>query len=107
MKPREQRQQLVKVLEKATTQKRRLREVGEVLRRKKPSSLPQLSSLKVRVVRRRKRTEARKRRKKRRLSLNLPPQSPRAKRRRPRRKPLRKMIGWMKRRKSSELVVEI
>ena len=87
--------------------KRRLREVGEVLRRRKPSSLPQLSSLKVRVVRRRKRTEARKRRKKRRLSLNLPPQSPRAKRRRPRRKPLRKMIGWMKRRKSSELVVEI
>ena len=52
--------------------KRRLREVGEVLRRRKPSNLQQLSSLKARVVKRRKRIEARKR-KKRRLSLNLPP----------------------------------
>ena len=92
MKPRERQQQVVR--EKAKTVKRRLREV-EVLRRRKPSSLPQLSSLKVMVVRKRKRTEARKRRKKRRLSLNLPPQSPRAKRRRQQRKPLRMMIGWM------------
>ena len=53
--------------------KRRLREVGEGQRRKKPSNLQQLSSLKVRAVKRRKRIEARKKRKKRRLSLNLPP----------------------------------
>ena len=64
-----ERQQVV--METMTTVKRRLREVGEVLRRRKLSNPQQLSSLKVRVVKRRKRTEARKR-KKRRLSLNLP-----------------------------------
>ena len=54
------------------TLRKKLREVEE-LHRRRPSNLQQLSSLKVRVVKRRKRTEARKRKKKRRLSLNLPP----------------------------------
>ena len=68
MTPREREK--VAVMEK--TLRKKLREVEE-LHRKRPSNLQQLSSLKVRVVKRRKRTEARKRKKKRRLSLNLPP----------------------------------
>ena len=57
-----------------TVSKKRLREVGEVPHRRRPSSLQQLSSLKVaRVVRRRRRIVAHKRKKRRLRSLNLPP----------------------------------
>ena len=69
MKPRERQQQTMRM-----KRKKRLREVGEVPRKRRPSKLQQLSSnLKVRVVRRRRRIAAHKKKKRRLKSPNLPP----------------------------------